>query len=297
MRLYPRGMPLVDVVVVSYNSRRSLRACVEPLAGHRDLRVIVADNASTDGSLDAVADLPLVGLPLPRNGGFAYGCNAGARAGDAPYVLFLNPDAVIAPTAVLRLVQALEEEPATGAVGPRIVHSDGSLDYSRRRFPRLRSTYAQALFVHRLLPHADWTDELIRDEDAYAQAGPVDWLSGACLLIRRPVLERLGGLDERFFMYCEDVDLCRRVWDAGSAVRYEPEAVAVHEGGASAPRASLLPTLAESRLLYARKHRSRGSAALERGGIALGALTHLALARHKAVRAGHRRSLRLALRA
>jgi GT2 family glycosyltransferase len=108
-------------------------------------------------------------------------------------------------------------------------------------------------------------------------------------------LEELGGLDERFFMYCEDVDLCRRVRDAGYDVRYEPEAVAVHEGGASAPRASLLPTLAESRLLYARKHRGRTAAGVERGGIALGALTHLLVARRRAVRAGHARSLRLAL--
>jgi N-acetylglucosaminyl-diphospho-decaprenol L-rhamnosyltransferase len=288
-------MPLVDVAVVSYNSSRNLRACAEPLAGHPELRVIVADNASTDGALETVSDLPVVRLALPRNGGFAHGCNAGAAAGEAPYVLFLNPDAVMEPAAVLRLVRALEDAPDTAAVGPKILHADGSLEFSQRRFPRLRSTYAQALFAHRFLPWADWTDELVRDEGAYAQAGPVDWLSGASILIRRTVLDALGGMDERFFMYCEDVDLCRRVWDAGYAVRFEPDAVAVHEGGASAPRASLLPTLAESRLLYARKHRGRTGAALERGGIALGALTHLVVARRSAVRAGHARSLRLAL--
>lgn len=288
-------MPLVDVVVVSYNSSRNLRACAEPLAEHPELRVIVADNASTDGALETVSDLPVVPVALPRNGGFAYGCNAGAAAGDAPYVLFLNPDAVIEPAAVLRLVRALEEAPDTAAVGPKILHADGSLDFSQRRFPRLRSTYAQALFVHRFLPRAEWTDELVRNEEAYEQAGRPDWLSGACIMIRRSVLEALGGLDERFFMYCEDVDLCRRVWEAGYDVRYEPEALVVHEGGASAPRASLLPTLAESRLLYARKHRGRAGAALERAGIALGALTHLMVARRSAVRAGHARSLRLAL--
>src|SRR5688572_12982513 len=136
-------MAHVDVVVVSYNSARSLRACVEPLAGHPALNVIVADNASSDGALSTIADLPAVGLALERNGGFAHGCNAGARAGDAPYVLFLNPDAVMEPAAVLRLAAVLEDDPRVAIVAPRILDANGTLDFSLRRFPRLRSTYAQ----------------------------------------------------------------------------------------------------------------------------------------------------------
>lgn len=286
----------VDVVIVSYNSRDKLRACVEPLAQLSNVRVIVVDNASSDDSLEAVADLPVERIALETNGGFAHGCNRGLRAGDARYVLFLNPDAVIDRAALATLAAELDRTPAVGAVAPRIVHDDGTLDYSVRRFPRLRSTYAQALFLHRLFPNATWTDEVIRESDAYAQRGSPDWVSGACILVRRSLLEELAGFDEDFFMYCEDIDLCRRIRDAGYDVVFEPRAQIVHEGGASAPRASMLPILAASRLRYATKHRRGVSATLERVGVALGALTHVLVSRGGAsMRAGHGRALRLAL--
>jgi N-acetylglucosaminyl-diphospho-decaprenol L-rhamnosyltransferase len=144
----------VDVVIVSYNSREQLRACVEPLASLDDVRVVVVDNASKDGSLDAVADLPVDAIGLERNGGFGHGCNVGWRVGTAPHVLFLNPDARIDRVSLDRLVADLEQAVAAGGVAPRIVHTDGTLDYSQRRFPRLRSTYAQALFLHRIFLRA-----------------------------------------------------------------------------------------------------------------------------------------------
>jgi GT2 family glycosyltransferase len=134
----------------------------------------------------------------------------------------------------------------------------------------------------------------VRDPDAYDHAGTAEWLSGACLLLRRSALEEVDGLDEGFFLYCEDTDLCARLWDAGYEVVYEPAALCVHEGGASAPRASLLPVLAASRIRYARKHAGRAEAALQRTGIALGALTHVVLSRGGR-RAGHARALRVAV--
>jgi hypothetical protein len=286
----------VDVVVVSYNSSGELRGCVESLAGQPGLNVIVVDNASSDGSLDTVADLPLDAVALETNGGFGHGCNAGWRRGSAPYVLFLNPDARILPESLERLAAVLDERPDAGAAAPRITEADGALDYSLRRFPRLRSTYARALFLHRVFPAADWTDELIRDPSAYREAGSPDWVSGACVLVRRSALEALGGFDEGFFMYCEDVDLCRRLWDAGHEVLYEPAAEVSHIGGASAPRASLLPVLAASRLRYAAKHMGPAAALVERAGIALEALTHVVVSGGgRAARAGHARALRLAL--
>jgi N-acetylglucosaminyl-diphospho-decaprenol L-rhamnosyltransferase len=289
-------MPATDVVVVSYNSRGELRACVEPLAALPGVNVVVVDNASADGSLDAVADLPVATIALERNGGFSHGCNAGWRSASAPYVLFLNPDARIDAESVERLGEVLETQPAVGAVAPRILHADGTLEHSQRRFPRLRSTYARALFLHRLFPEASWTDELIRDPDAYAVAGAPDWVSGACMLVRRSVLEELDGFDEGFFMYSEDIDLCRRLRSAGHELVYEPRAVVTHEGGASAPRASLLPVLAASRIRYATKHRSAAGALLERLGVALEALTRLVVSRGGwPVRAGHARSLVLAI--
>jgi GT2 family glycosyltransferase len=286
----------VDVVVVSYNSRAHLRDCVEPLARKTDVRVVVVDNASSDGSLEVVADLPIVTVPLPDNRGFAHGCNAGWRRGDSPYVLLLNPDARMGSDALRRLLGVLEEDTKIAAAAPRIVDAEGLLDFSQRRFPRPGSTYAQALFLHRLFPATAWTDEVVRDEAAYSQRGAPDWVSGACILVRRSALEELGGLDDGFFMYGEDIDLCRRLRDAGYEIVFDPGATVVHEGGASTPRPALLPVLAASRIRYARKHGGRSAALLERVGVGLGALTHMVVARGgMATRAGHARSLRLAL--
>jgi N-acetylglucosaminyl-diphospho-decaprenol L-rhamnosyltransferase len=283
----------VDVVVVSFNSRDALRTCVEHLVGTADVNVIVVDNASTDDSLATVADLPITRIPIAENRGFAYGCNVGWREGNARHVLFLNPDAELEPEALGRLVDVLDEKANVGIVGPRIESPGGDLEYSQRRFPRLRSTYARALFLHRIAPQASWADELIRDQSAYNTASYPDWLSGACLMIRRELLQDLGGFDEAFFMYCEDIDLCRRARDAGFQIEYVADAVATHEGGASAPRPSLLPTLAESRLLYARKHCPKPIVALERLGLALEAATHSLLSRRgRDARRGHARALR-----
>jgi GT2 family glycosyltransferase len=120
-------------------------------------------------------------------------------------------------------------------------------------------------------------------------------VSGACVLVRREALERIGGLDEGFFLYCEDKDLCKRLWDRGYEVRFEPDSVAQHEGGASAPRSALLPVLVASRVRYAHKHSGAHVALLERLGLALGALTHIVFSRGgSAVRFGHARSVRTA---
>jgi N-acetylglucosaminyl-diphospho-decaprenol L-rhamnosyltransferase len=284
-------VPLVDVVIVSYNSQNCLRACVEPLNSVADVQVVVVDSASSDGTLEGIADLDVATVPLRHNRGFAHACNVGWRMGTSPYVLFLNPDARIGPDSVATMVAAAEADSSVGAVAPRIVGPDGSIDFSLFRFLRLRSTYAQALFLHRLFPRAAWLDE-VRDLDAYCHAWTPEWVSGACLLVRRPVLEQVSGLDERFFLYCEDLDLCRRIREAGFEILFEPRALAVHLGGASKPRFTLLPVLAASRVRYARKHERRHVVIVERLGIALGALTHMIATRGGfSARAGYARAL------
>ena len=286
----------VDAVVVSYNSRAHLRACVQPLSEIEGVRAFVVDNSSADDSVASIEDLPVTVVALPDNRGFGAGCNAGWREGSSAYVLFLNPDAAIDEPSLRKLVETLDSEPVVGLVGPRILESDGSLSYSQRRFPRLRSTYARALFLHRIFTRATWADELIRDDAAYEKAASPDWVSGACMLVRRSVLDVVGGFDERFFLYCEDKDLCRRIRAAGFDVRYEPGATVRHRGGASAPRARLLPVLARSRVAYARKHWSGVPAALERAGVALNALTHAVVSRGgREQRAGHLSALAAAL--
>jgi N-acetylglucosaminyl-diphospho-decaprenol L-rhamnosyltransferase len=279
----------IDVVVVSYNSRAHLRQCVEPLADVADIRVIVADNASPDASLEAISHLPVTTLALERNGGFSYGCNHGWRAGDAPYVLFLNPDAQIDEDSVRALGAVLDAEPDVAMVGPRMLDAAGDLILTRRRFPRPSTTFARALFLNRLLPR---TSELIPDEGGlYDHPGRCDWISGACMLVRRSVLERLGGFDEGFFLYCEDKDLARRIKDAGHAVAYEPTALCIHQEGGSEPRPRLYGVLTVSRVRYARKHGGPVAAALERVGLGLLALTRMAVSRERITRAGYGASL------
>jgi N-acetylglucosaminyl-diphospho-decaprenol L-rhamnosyltransferase len=273
MSIHP---PSVQIVVVAYNSRDTLRGCVEPLAGLPSVDVTVVDNACPERSSDVVADLPVRVLHAPRNGGFAYGCNLGMATGRSELVLLLNPDARITPESLAVLVRALHADARLAVAGPRTLAADGALVWSRRRFPRLRSTYAQALFLQRLAPHAAWSDEVVRDREAYGRDGSPDWLSGACLLLRRSAVDAVGGLDEGFFLYSEETDLVRRLRDAGWGVRYVAGAVASHIGGASAPRHVTKRIWAQSRVRYARKHHGRAVAALEAVGVALGALTHAA---------------------
>ena len=289
----------VDVVVVSYGSRSTLRACVAPLAHAPGVDVVVVDNASPDDALATIADLPVRTIRAGRNGGFSFGCNLGAASGRAEYVLFLNPDAILSRADLDRLVAVLDGDPATGLAGPRILGGDGELLLSRRRLPRLRSTLAQALFLHRVFPRAGWADELVRDPAAYETAGEEEWLSGACMLVRRSALEAIGGFDEGFFLYCEDTDLCVRLRAAGQAVRYEPSAVARHQEGSSAPRSELLAIHARSRVRYARLHRGRVAATLEAAAVALSAVTHAAVAlpRRRSVARGHAAALRAVARA
>jgi GT2 family glycosyltransferase len=286
----------VDVVVVSYGSRDTLRACVEPLCRADGVRVIVVDNASPDDALETIADLPVEAIRAGRNGGFSFGCNLGAAAGTAEYVLFLNPDAILSPASLDALVATLDRDPGAGLAGPKILGGEGELLLSRRRLPRLRSTFAQALFLHRVFPTAVWADEMVRDPAVYDRAGEAEWLSGACMLARRSAFERIGGFDEGFFLYCEDTDICLRLRAAGHRVLYEPGAVARHIEGSSAPRSELLAIHARSRVRYARLHYRRPAAALEAAAVVLSALTHAAvtLPRRPATARGHLAALRAA---
>jgi N-acetylglucosaminyl-diphospho-decaprenol L-rhamnosyltransferase len=287
----------IDVVVVSYNSRDTLRACVEPLAGLPGVGVTVVDNASPDRSLEVVADLPVRAIDSRRNGGFGFGCNLGMAAGSAPFVLLLNPDARIEPHGLERLAAVLEAEPEVAIVGPRLLEDRDWLVPSMRRFQRPGSTWSQAFFVHRVLRRAAWANEIVRDPAVYEHVAYPEWLSGACMLARRAALEHIGGFDEGFFLYCEDMDLCARLRAAGHEIRYEPGVEVQHEGGRSAPRASLYAVLARSRTRYARKHSGALSAGLQRAGLAANAATHVVVAAGRSDRArGHAAALREVLR-
>jgi len=228
----------LSVIIVSYNTRHHLARCLRALpaaTADLDSQVIVVDNASRDGSLEMLRhDFPAVTVIANRdNVGFARACNAGLAAAEGRFLLLLNSDTVPAPGSLSALVRYARAYPRAGAVGPRLRAADGKPARSCFYFPSLTRPYLNSAVFRRLfgerfgLPYA-WEHPCLRD------GGAVDWLSGACLLLRREALAAAGALDERYFMYFEDTDLCRRLWRAGWQVVYWPAVEVVHEGGASA---------------------------------------------------------------
>ncbi|WP_204165341.1 glycosyltransferase family 2 protein [Methylobacterium radiodurans] len=269
----------LDVVIVNWNGGALVQACVASLAraaAALDLRVVVVDNASTDGSaeaLEAFARIDHRASPSPaegegrfavrviRNGenlGFARACNIGAAAGSAKTILFLNPDTRADGPALLAARAALLADPGTGIVGARQIADDGTVERSCARAPTPASLLGQALALDRLglvPPHfmTEWD---------HAEDRAVDQVMGAFLMIRRPLFERLGGFDERFFVYYEDVDLCRRARSAGWAVRHVAGAVIGHAGQGTTrqARAHRLFYILRARVQYAAKHHGRATA-------------------------------------
>lgn len=287
----------VDIVVVAYNSRDTLRACVEPLTRVPWVAVMVVDNACPENSGQVVADLPIRLIRAPRNGGFAYGCNLGIGGGSAEFVLLLNPDAEIDAASLGSLVDSLRADPCLAGIGPRVIDQGGAVLFTQRSFPRLRSTFAQSLFLHRLAPHAAWSDDVVRDPAAYERPGRPEWISGCCVLLRRDAVASVGGLDEGFFLYTEETDLFKRLASAGWKVGFEPRATARHDGqGSASPNVTEL-FRTTSRVRYARKHHGGLVAALEAIGLALSSLTHAAMwVRDPARARGHLVAARAALR-
>lgn len=246
------GVTEIDVVVVAYRSVAHLRRCVEPLAGERDMKVVVVDNACPQQSTRTISDLPVEIVSMGRNAGFAAGCNAGARRGRGEAILLLNPDATITPANVRLLVDSLERDPRCAAVGPRLRLPSGETELSMFREPRLQSSFGEAFFLHHLFPRAEWSTEWVRG--GYEDSAEPEALIGAVLLVRRSAFEELGGFDERFFLYCEDTDLSTRLRRRGFTLRYEPDVVAEHELGGSTPKARQAALRTEARLVYARLH-------------------------------------------
>ena len=250
--------PRVAVVIVSYEGREALLACLESLRLRASipLETVVVDNASTDGSADAVrAAHPAVRvIANAENVGFARACNQGWQASEAPYVLFLNPDAEVTPGAVETLARLLDERPAVGAIGPRTLGTDGTIQVSTG--PDL-APFAE-MWQRRLVRGVARRDAgaLAEAEALHSREHEPDWLSGSCLAARRTALETVSGFDDGFFLYEEDADLCRRLRQAGWRILFTPAAEVCHRLGASMARAPRRARLEyhRSHLLYYRKH-------------------------------------------
>jgi GT2 family glycosyltransferase len=236
----------LSVVIVNYQSYDELRTCLASLQrAIGSPPVIVVDHASDAPAADALSvDFPHVHLlRVAANEGFAAGVNRGAREARGPFLLLLNPDCIVEPTACATLVEWMGAHPEVGAAGPRIHNADGTLQATARRFPDLTTGFAgRSSWLTRVLPRNPLSRRNLPGRDNGTDPIVVDWVSGACLIARREAFDAIGGMDEGFFLYWEDADFCRRLKDAGWRIAYLPYAAVTHVGGRSSrhsARASL----------------------------------------------------------
>lgn len=240
MRLL-HNTPRCAVIVVTYNSKSTIRPCLTPVVTLPDFEIIVVDNASVDGTPAVVAqEFPSARLIVNRdNSGFARACNIGVAASRAPFILLLNPDTVASPEAVRILLDFLEQHPKAGVVGARLLDPSGRPLQSMADRPSLwRLALDKPLAV--LAQGAGPTGALRRLAGALSAKYCLPdhpcraaIVGGAAFCSRRAAWELVGGFDEAFFLYCEDADLCLRIARAGWEVWHVPEAVVLHQSGAS----------------------------------------------------------------
>jgi GT2 family glycosyltransferase len=292
----PAATAVVAALVVTWNSAAQLPAFLRSLPaameGVGSWRLVVADNASSDDSVELVRrtapDATVV--ELASNGGYAVGVNAAAReAADADAVLVLNPDVRLGPGSVAPLVRALAI-PGTVVAVPRVRGPAGQTAWSLRRESNVLRTLGEAVLGGERAGRIPALGVLISDPAAYESPRRVDWASGCAMLIDRERLGQLGGLDESFFHGAEETDFCLRVRDRGWTVRYCPQAVVQHLGGGGEQSTVLRPIMFANRLeLYRRRH-----GAVRAGAYRSALLLNEALrsARHAAHRATFRRLLR-----
>ncbi len=252
--------PTLSIVIVNWNVRELLRHALESAYaswGDRPgMEVIVVDNASHDGSPEMVREhFPQVKLVASdENLGFTRGNNRGLAEATGDFVLLLNPDVDVLDDALPRLVAYIRDHPRAGMVGPLLLNADGTVQPSRRRFPTLPVLFLESTWLEGLAPRA-----VARYHLADRPAGeeqPVDWITGAAMLTRREVVEQVGGMDEGFFMYSEELDWCRRIEEAGWEIAYTPEARIVHHEGKSSEQvvAARHVYFQSSKVRYARKY-------------------------------------------
>ncbi len=261
--------PAVSIVIVTFNARADVLACLASVHAHPPRRpwdLVVVDNASTDGTPDAIAEQwPAMRLVrLADNRGFAAANNVGIRATRGDLVLLLNSDTLVEAGALEALCAALEREPTAAVVGPRLTDGDGRQELS---YGPMMSPIGEARQKVRGLLLTRGPSVLRRAAAmGLRQRRFVDWVSGACLLVRRRAAEAVGLLDERFFMYCEDVDFCAALRAAGHRVLYDPSVTVTHLRGRSRASAPVATSrrYRESQLAFYRKHHPHWAPWLER---------------------------------
>ena len=225
------GRSRVACVVVTYDALPWIERCLASVAGSQ---TIVVDNGSSDGTPDAVRErFPRVRVIEERNRGLAAGWNRGIAETDAEHVLVLNADAWLVEDALARLVDAADRHPRAAAVGPRLLNPDGSLQRSVRGFPTTWRLATEYLYLRKLAPGSRALNAFYGAGFDHESEREVEWVMGACFLLRRSAYDEVGPFDERYFLFSEEVDWMRRATDAGWNVLFTPTARCVHVGGAA----------------------------------------------------------------
>lgn len=263
----------VSVSIVNWNTRDELRDCLNSLLAEAGagfaippqlrLEVFVVDNDSSDGSQDMIAaDFAdrVTLIANTDNRGFGAAHNQAIARSTGRYVLLLNPDSRVLNADVLpRMVAYMDANPDIGILGPKILNPDGTLQFSARRFPPMFAGIFRHTLLGKLFPNNRFVRGYLMSDNPHDRVMDVDWLSGCALMARREMLEQIGVFDERFFMYCEDVDLCKRAHDAGWRVVYYPEVEVSHRIGAASDQnpIAMIKQHHRSMLLYFLKYNSR----------------------------------------
>lgn len=263
-------MPLVSIVIVSWNVKQLLADCLasiyETSAG-LPVEIIVVDSNSSDDTVAMLQrDFPHVKLlALDENAGFSRGNNLGIPLTTGEYVFLLNPDTLVKPEAIQQLAAYLKDHPKVGIVGPQTLNEDATVQSTRRRFPVLLTGLFESTWLQNIAPKSILSQYYVQDkpDDGTFE---VDWVQGSALMFRRQVYDQIGGMDEGFMMYSEELDWCKRAKLAGWLVVYVGKAQIVHFGGKSSEQAPALTHIRFqcSKLRYYRKYHGRAKAEILR---------------------------------
>ena len=248
-----------SAVILNYASWPLTLGCIASLreTGEPDLEIIIVDNDQEDApALPAGVRL----IQNPENLGFARAANQGIVASSGETVILVNPDSLVEPDFFEKTETFLASHPSVGIFGPKILDADGTLQLSaRREVTMISGLLGRTSFLTRLFPKSSLIKHQFPAAVGSETPTSVDWVSGACMAVRRETIDRIGLLDDRFFMYFEDADLCRRAREASLAVYYVPDITVVHQaGGSTRSRPRAVWRLHKSAFLYHRKHGAHG---------------------------------------
>ena len=247
---------LLDIIIVNFNSTDSLLGCLGSIydfIAPTQVKVFVQDNGSDDDVDRIIADFPEVRLSKNKcNMGFARAVNVALKKCYAPYAVILNPDTLVTDGFFQSCLQYLEDKPEVGLLGPKILNPDGTVQGSARSFPTLLTPFfGRTSLLTKWFPNNRITRQnLLTSTSDGITPMEVDWVSGACMMVRKAAIDDIGPLDERFFLYWEDADWCKRMWVSGWKVVYYPRAAVMHYVGGSSEKLPFRSTVEFHRSAY-----------------------------------------------